>query len=144
MADPPPPPAPAPPPPAAPVRPPAAGTARVRVEPIPDSPKAADLARREATGFAEDSLDGISRKNEHSRREQLRSVVHYCSLALIVLLTGLAGVAVIVWALQYTLPESWGWFRLSASQIDKLQTILLSVAGSTFVVAYGRKVMDKL
>ncbi len=132
-----------PPAPVAPVKLPAAAP-RVRAEPIPDSPKAEELARREATGFAEDSLDGISRKNEHSRREQLRSVVHYCSLALIVLLTGLAGVAVVVWALQYMLPESWGWFRLSAPQIDKLQTILLSVAGSTFVVAYGRKVMDKL
>lgn len=143
MADQPTPPAPTPPAPGAPARPPAS-SGRVRAEPIPDSPKTAELARREATGFAEDTLDGISRKNEHSRREQLRSVVHYCSLALIVLLTALAGVAVIVWALQYMLPESWGWFRLSASQIDKLQTILLSVAGSTFVVAYGRKVMDKL
>ena len=142
MADQPTPPAPAPSVPAAQARP--SAPARVRAEPIPDSPKAAELARREATGFAEDTLDGISRKNEHSRREQLRSVVHYCSLALIVLLTGLAGVAVVVWALQYMLPESWGWFRLSAAQIDKLQTILLSVAGSTFVVAYGRKVMDKL
>ena len=95
-----------PPAPVAPVKLPAAAP-RVRAEPIPDSPKAEELARREATGFAEDSLDGISRKNEHSRREQLRSVVHYCSLALIVLLTGLAGVAVVVWALQYMLPESW-------------------------------------
>lgn len=143
MADQPTPPAPAPAAPGAPPGPPAS-SGRVRAEPIAESPKTAELARREATGFAEDTLDGISRKNEHSRREQLRSVVHYCSLALIVLLTALAGIAVIVWALQYTLPESWGWFRLSASQIDKLQTILLSVAGSTFVVAYGRKVMDKL
>lgn len=118
--------------------------ARVRAEPIPDSRKVKELATREATGFAEDALDGISRKNEHSRREQLRSVVHYCSLALIMLLTALAGVAVVVWAVQYVLPESWGWFRLSPAQIDKLQTILLSVAGSTFVVAYGRKLTDKL
>lgn len=143
MADQPTPPAPAPAALGAPPGP-SALSGRVRAEPIAESPKTAELARREATGFAEDTLDGISRKNEHSRREQLRSVVHYCSLALIVLLTALAGIAVIVWALQYTLPESWGWFRLSASQIDKLQTILLSVAGSTFVVAYGRKVMDKL
>lgn len=139
MAEQPPPPAPAPVTPAAPARP-----SRVRAEPIPDTPKGKDLARREATGFAEDSLDSITLKNEHSRREQLRGVVHYCSLGLIILLTALAGIAVVVWALQYMLPESWGWFRLSPAQIDKLQTILLSVAGSTFVVAYGRKVMDKL
>ncbi|MFZ2752653.1 MAG: hypothetical protein WAZ48_04320 [Lysobacteraceae bacterium] len=117
---------------------------RVRSESIPQEDGASDAANKEAIAIGAGNLEATAKKNDHSRKEQLRDLVHYCSLFVITIVTFLAVLGVVVLSLQYIMPESWGYYRLSEDQLNKLQLVLAAAIGSQALTTYGRKVLDKL
>lgn len=101
------------------------------------------MANAEASGIANGDLERQSARNDHGRKERLRTVFHCCSIAFLILVTAIAAVAVCSLAWQYLTPADWP-YRLSATQVDKLQTIMASALTSTLFVSFGKKIFDKL
>lgn len=96
-------------------------------------------ARRESEAFNKGTLDNEAYRNNHDRLENLRWHVALAAKIVFWVVIALLIVGMVLWSMHVFLPATCHW--LSASQIDLIQRVLITVAVSGLVGGFAQRVM---
>ena len=88
------------------------------------------LARDEAEDFSEKKLEQDAKKNEHNRKEDSRTLLHWCNKMLIVILYIFILAGIIVFGYHLLLPESVHF--ITHQQFEIVKNLLFSALATNF------------
>lgn len=108
----------------------------VKGPPASIPPEDSKLAEREASAFGNKNLDQQATTNKFNRQQDLRSLLHWCTKALIVFMALLFGWTALVYAFHLLTP--WGF--LPAEQLDAIKGLLVGAAASTIVSGFLKRI----
>lgn len=111
------------------------------IPPIPPerTPERDAQAQQEVKALEQRELDATERRQEHQRREVLRTVFARCVGYIVALMFFLIAVALVVVAWHYLAPSAWHWMDDEA--LGTVSTVLFS---GTLYVFLGLYVRDRV
>lgn len=112
--------------------------ARKKIPPAPpEQPQIDKKAEKEVEAFSSDTYAEASRKAEYDRSEIIKWVFHWVAVVIFLGFVGIYLVFLACWGFHLATPETRHF--LTATQIDKLQSIVLSgVVASAFAKYYDK------
>ena len=81
------------------------------------------------------------KESSHKRSQQVRQNIHWVSLVGLWTTCALSFCFVIVWAWHILMPESRQF--LTEDRLSIIQTVLISIVGSSFITGYGKSWLDR-
>ena len=101
-----------------------------------EKPKEDPRATDEMRAVNEADLESVSERNEHIRKENLRTIFSMGVRCLLVLIFTLVGITLTIVAVHYLGPKEWGW--LEEKTLNIVTTSLFSGSISVFIGLYVR------
>ena len=108
------------------------------VQPARGGRKRTSRANREREAFRE-GYGAHSKHKQHFRKEDLRSVIHWSIVILVLIAVVTIGGMLATWGWHTLAPQHYHW--LSPEELTQIKSLLFSAAMAAFVSEYARKML---